>query len=140
MNFTGPLEDRIAIRELCDQYCDATMSRDMGMWAETWAADAEWVRQGTVIRGRDAVVADAKKIVDSYSAGMFFCNLGRTHVTGDRATGRSYHFELFFFADGPAWFLTHYDDEYSKIGGRWYFQRRSLTVMKKGKIGASNPS
>ena len=133
MNFTGPLEDRIAIRELHDQYCDATMSRDMAMWGATWAEDGEWVLSGGVIKGREKVVATAKKAVDSYSAGLFFRNLGRTHIDGDRATGRSYQVELFFFADGPAWFLTYYDDEYRKIDGRWLFQKRTLSVMKKGK-------
>ena len=133
MNFTGPLEDRIAIRELCDQYCDGVMSKDLAMWGATWAEDAEWTSRGVTTKGRAAIVAETAKIMDSFSVGAFFCNLGRTHVDGLSATGRCYHVEYFFFADGPAWFLTYYDDRYSKIDGRWYFQSRTLTLMKNGK-------
>jgi SnoaL-like domain len=134
MNFTGPLEDRIAIRELCEQYCDGVMSRDMAMWGVTWAEDAEWTTRGNTIKSRASIVAEAARIIDSASAGFFFCNLGRTHIDGNRGTGRCYHVEIFWFADGPAWFLTYYDDHYVKIGGRWYFQKRSLTLMKNGKL------
>jgi hypothetical protein len=135
VNFTGPLEDRLAIRELCDQYCDGVISQDMTIWGDTWAEDGEWVRSGQVIaKGRDAVIAEARKIIDNVSAGTFFCNLGRTHVQGSRATGRAHHVEMFFFPDGPSWFLTYYEDDYVKTNGRWYFQRRSLTLLKKGKF------
>jgi uncharacterized protein (TIGR02246 family) len=134
MNFTGPLEDRIAIRELCDQYCDGVMSKDMPMWGATWAEDAEWVARGQTVKGRAAIVAESTKILDSVSGGLFFRNLGRTHVDGNRATGRSYHMEVFFFVDGPAWFMTYYDDDYVKIDGRWYFKKRTLSIMKNGKF------
>ncbi|TAL04758.1 MAG: nuclear transport factor 2 family protein, partial [Rhodospirillaceae bacterium] len=106
MNFTGPVEDRIAIRELCDQYCSGVMSKDAAMWSETWAEDAEWIHTGISTKGKAAIVAESSKIMDSYSAGAFFSNLGSTHITGHRATGRCHQFELFFFANGPAWFLS----------------------------------
>lgn len=42
MAFSGPLEDRVAIRELIDAYADATMLRDEEAWAALWAEDACW--------------------------------------------------------------------------------------------------
>ena len=46
MNFTGPLEDRIAIRELCDRFCEGVMSKNTEMTGGTWAESCEWVRFG----------------------------------------------------------------------------------------------
>ncbi len=40
MAFTGPLEDRILIRELLDTYAHGVMTRDAEVWAATWAEDA----------------------------------------------------------------------------------------------------
>ena len=42
MGFRGPLEDRLAIRELIDAYADATMLRDAQAWGGLWAEDAVW--------------------------------------------------------------------------------------------------
>ena len=134
MNFTGPLEDRIAIRELCDQYCDGAMCRDMEIWGDAWAEDAEWVRSDATVKGRDAIVASCLTLMESFSTGIFFRNQGRLHVDGDRASGRCYHIEVFEFADGPRSFLTYYDDDYVKRNGRWYILKRTLNVMKTGLI------
>lgn len=135
VNFTGPMEDRIAIRELCDQFCEGVMSKNMEMWGDTWAESCEWVRFGQVFaRGRAAVVAEAQKMLDGYSSGSFFCNLGHTHVDGARATGRVYHIEVYFRAGNVEWYRTYFDDDYLKINGRWYFERRALTVINEGKF------
>lgn len=135
VNFTGQFEDRVAIRELCDQYCDGVMSKDMEMWGNTWAERCEWVRFGQVFaRGRAAVVAEAKKMLDGYTSGTFFCNIGRTHVNGEHATGRVYHIEVYFLEDRAEWYRTYFDDDYCKIDGRWYFQTRALTMINSGKF------
>ena len=42
MPFTGPLEDRIAIREVMETYAYAVMTIDAELWASTWAEDAYW--------------------------------------------------------------------------------------------------
>ena len=39
MAFTGPLEDRIAIRELLETYADAVCRVDAEAWGSTWAED-----------------------------------------------------------------------------------------------------
>ncbi len=134
VNFTGPLEDRIAIRELCDQYCDAVMRKDIAKYGATWAQDAEWTARGETIKGRAAIAATAKSLLDKCSTALFFCNMGETHVDGHRATGRCYNVELFYFTDTPSCYLTYYDDQFIKIDGRWYFQSRSNSVMKEVKL------
>jgi hypothetical protein len=42
MAFTGPLEDRIAIRELLETYADAVCHVDAEGWGATWAEDGTW--------------------------------------------------------------------------------------------------
>ena len=42
MPFTGPLEDRIAIRELMNTHAHGVMTRDVEVWGSIWADDAYW--------------------------------------------------------------------------------------------------
>ena len=42
MAFTGPLEDRIAIRELMDTHAHGVMAKDAELWGSMWADDAFW--------------------------------------------------------------------------------------------------
>ncbi|MDR2858692.1 MAG: nuclear transport factor 2 family protein, partial [Novosphingobium sp.] len=42
MPFTGPCEDRLAIRELLETYADAVTRADAAAWGDTWAEDGEW--------------------------------------------------------------------------------------------------
>jgi len=39
MAFTGPFEDRLAIRELVDSYGDAVARNDAQAWGANWAED-----------------------------------------------------------------------------------------------------
>ena len=43
---SGPIEDRLAIRELVDSYNDAVMRTDGEAWAENWRDDATWELPG----------------------------------------------------------------------------------------------
>ena len=36
MAFEGPIEDRLAIRELIENYADAVFQRDEERWAANW--------------------------------------------------------------------------------------------------------
>lgn len=40
MTFTGPFEDRLALRELLETYADAVTQRDADTWGAIWAEDA----------------------------------------------------------------------------------------------------
>ena len=43
---SGPLEDRLMIRELVESYNDAVMRFDGDAWAANWTDDATWVLAG----------------------------------------------------------------------------------------------
>lgn len=40
MAFSGPLEDRIAIRELMNTHAHGVMTKDAAIWSTIWAEDA----------------------------------------------------------------------------------------------------
>lgn len=70
MPFTGPAEDRLAIRELLEAYADAVCRSDAEDWGATWADDAEWSLPdypeiGTT-KGKAAIVAMWTEAMKAY--------------------------------------------------------------------------
>jgi ketosteroid isomerase-like protein len=130
MPFTGPAEDRLAIRELLETYADAVTRRDAAAWGDTWAEDAEWSLPdypeiGTT-KGRTAIVAMWVEAMKAYPGIMFEAWPGSIEVTGDRATMRSYTAEVY---DQDAVTLRDrgvYEDTCVKVDGRWVFASRSF--------------
>ena len=99
MTFTGPFEDRLAIRELLEAYADAVTRRDAEDWGATWAEDAEWSLPdypeiGTT-KGRGAIVAMWKEAMKAYPGIMFEAWPGAIEIDGDTATIRSYTTEVY---------------------------------------------
>ena len=142
MAFTGPWQDRLAIRELIDAYSDAVMVRDADAWGETWAKDAYWSLPEfpghEQFIGREAIVAGWVMSMTMYasmtdfSLPMIYQALpGAIEVAGDRATSRVHTSEIY---RDPATGIEHrirgrYDDELRRIDGRWLFTRRDYRVI-----------
>jgi ketosteroid isomerase-like protein len=130
MPFTGPAEDRLAIRELLETYADAVTRRDADAWGATWAEDAEWSLPdypeiGTT-KGRPAIVAMWIEAMKAYPGIMFEAWPGSIEVAGDKATMRSYTAEVY---DQDAVTLRDrgvYEDTCVKLDGRWLFASRSF--------------
>jgi hypothetical protein len=130
MSFTGPFEDRLAIRELLETYADAVTRRDPEAWGATWAEDGEWSLPdypdiGTT-KGRPAIVAMWIEAMKAYPGIMFKAWPGSIAVEGEGATMRSYTSEV-YDQDG----ITMrdrgvYDDMCVKVDGRWLFKSRSF--------------
>jgi hypothetical protein len=130
MPFTGPFEDRLAIRELLETYADAVTRRDAGDWGETWAPDAEWSLPdypeiGTT-KGREAIVAMWIEAMRAYPGIMFEAWPGSIEVDGDRATMRSYTSEVYDQDGVTMRDRGVYEDTCIRIEGRWYFASRSF--------------
>ena len=66
MSFTGPLEDRIAIRELHGTYADTAFRSDMAGWLDCWTDDCVWVTPFGEVRGKEAMTEQWNKIGDSF--------------------------------------------------------------------------
>ena len=130
MPYSGPFEDRLAIRELLETYADAVTRRDAEAWGETWAEDAEWSLPdypeiGTT-KGRAAIVAMWIEAMKAYPGIMFEAWPGWIQVDGDRAVMRSYTAEV-YDRDGTTFRDRGvYEDACVKVGGKWLFKSRSF--------------
>jgi uncharacterized protein (TIGR02246 family) len=129
---SGPVEDRLAIRELVESYNDAVMRFDADAWADNWADDATWSLPGMgEVTGRNAIVAMWKRAMSAFEFVGFFASAGPLVVTGSSATGTWYQQEFLHQKDGAKRAVTgRYQDEYVKRGGRWYFAKRVYAVLK----------
>ncbi|MGO4166566.1 nuclear transport factor 2 family protein [Novosphingobium sp. YAF33] len=141
MAFTGPLEDRILIRELLDTYAHGVMTRDAETWGGTWAEDAYWALPEFPdlggYSGKAAIVAAWVESMKRYGLGggeramIYVAHPGEIRVAGDAATAISYTSEIF---EDPASGKTlrlrgRYADELARIEGSWRFTRREYTTM-----------
>lgn len=132
---TGPIEDRLAIRELVEQFAAGAMRIDLDMWGDTWAEEGVWglPSMETPVAGKENVVAAFKEkmtYVDFMSMISFPSDLV---IEGDSAHGKCYCRELIFpKAGGQVVVVGCFDDKYVKRGGRWYFVSRHYEVMGKG--------
>lgn len=130
MPYSGPLEDRLAIRELLETYADAVVRRDAADWGATWAQDAEWSlpdypELGTT-RGREAIVAMWVEAMKSYPGILFQAWPGSIEVDGDTARMRSYTAEVYDQDGHTLRDRGVYEDTCVKEGGRWLFKSRSF--------------
>lgn len=136
MPFEGPIEDRLAIRELIDSYADAVMRNDAEAWGETWAEDGVWSMpdypQFPETRGRDAIVAMWRNAMTQFPGVIFTAGPGSIVIAGDRATVRSYTSEVYDQDGVTKRDRGAYDDVCVKRGGRWLFQSRTFRNIHRG--------
>ena len=130
MPFTGPAEDRLAIRELLDTYADAVTRCDAQAWGATWAGDAEWSLPdypeiGTTT-GRAAILAMWVEAMKAYPGIMFEAWPGSIEVSGDTAQMRSYTAEVYDQQGVTLRDRGVYEDLCVKRDGQWLFKSRSF--------------
>jgi ketosteroid isomerase-like protein len=128
MPFTGPAEDRQAIRELLETYADAVTRCDAEAWGATWADDAEWSLPdypeiGTT-KGKSAIVAMWVEAMKGFPGIMFEAWPGSIEVDGGRATMRSYTSEVYDQNGATKRDRGVYEDVCIKTGGKWLFASR----------------
>jgi uncharacterized protein (TIGR02246 family) len=132
MTWQGPIEDRLAIRELVESYNDAVMRGDAEAWADHWAEDGVWALPWTEeIRGRDAIVALWTQVMGNLQVDGFFASAAHVELDGDRGTGRWYQQEHLQVDGQHHQVIGEYDDEYVRQDGRWRFARRIYKVRSR---------
>lgn len=130
MPYSGPFEDRLAIRELLETYADAVTRRDAEAWGATWAEDAQWSlpdypQIGTTV-GRDAIVAMWIEAMKAFPGIMFEAWPGSIEVEGDHAVVRSYTAEVYDQDGITVRDRGLYHDLCVKLDGRWLFKSRTF--------------
>lgn len=139
MPFSGPTEDRLAIRELVDIYADAVTRNDSAAWISTWAEDGEWSVPdnfgGTMTaRGRDSILKLWTQAMTQFAGVVFQAWPGAIIVEGSRATMRSYTHETYMDQGGPTVLHGAYEDICIRQQGRWLFHRRAFTLLMTNKV------
>jgi uncharacterized protein (TIGR02246 family) len=130
MRWHGPIEDRLAIRELIDAYADAVFRRDATAWGATWAADGVWEVAGERREGRAAIVELWQALMARYPFAAMYSTGGGVRIDGREANGTWYVLELLKQDDGADTMVCgRYDDAYVCEAGVWRFMRRSYTIL-----------
>ena len=129
MPYTGPLEDRVAIRELLEAYSDAVCCNDPNAWVPRGPEDSVWelpdYPQFGTVKGSRADSRDVEGGDDHYPGIIFVATPGSIEVNGDTANVRSYTSEVYTDAAGVAKRdRGRYEDVVIKRGGKWLFQKR----------------
>jgi len=128
--FSGPLEEREAIRDLFGLYADASARGDRELWVTLWTEDAHWTSHLFDAAGHDGLRATWDSLWAGWENVGFFNEFGMMHIDGDCAEVRSYSREVVLLKDGSIYKLVgRYDDELVKVGGEWKFRNRFYTLQ-----------
>lgn len=129
MAFTGPVEDRLAIRELYGTYGDASWRGDREQWVSCFAPDGRWTSHLFDTVGHDALRETWNGLWKDWEAVAFIGEIGAMEITGDTAQARSYAREVVKMKNGAIFKLCgHYADALRKIDGAWKFARRDYML------------
>lgn len=128
MAFTGPVEDRLAIRELYGTYGDSSWRGDRDTWIACFADDGRWTSHFFDVAGRDALLETWDGLWKDWDAVAFLGEIGAIAVDGDDARARSYAREVVKMKSGSIFKLCgHYADTLRKVAGEWKFVHRLYT-------------
>jgi uncharacterized protein (TIGR02246 family) len=130
MPSTGPLEDRILIRETMSDYADAMFQCDLDAWLACFTEDCVWRGNGMEIRGIEALKASWPNLWNPLRRMAYFTEVAAIHVDGDRATARCYSRQLMFRKDDKVDKVAGlYHDTLVKRDGRWLYAEREFEFI-----------
>lgn len=138
MAFTGPREDRDAIRELYETYAGGANCMDRATWLGCFAVDAVWKTHYFGVTGIEAIGAQYDQITNGVTATSFITQICAIEVDGDRAHGRAVCQERLAMPGGGDFRLTgRYEDELVRTADGWRFRHREYIVMFEEMTGGA---
>ena len=139
MAFRGPLEDRVAIRELIETYAAAVTRRDAEEWASLWDEDSRWAMPDldAELNGRSTIVSSWIEMMAQFHGPaeapwpfLFVSVPASIEVDGDRARATSHTIEAYQDSSGDTVHLkSEYRDVMIRRDGRWLFLERVWRLM-----------
>jgi ketosteroid isomerase-like protein len=130
MPSTGPLEDRILIRERMSDYADSMFQRDLDAWLANFTEDCVWRGNGMEMRGQEALAASWSNLWDPLKKMAYFTEVAAIQVEGDAATARCYSRQIMFQRDGAVRkFAGLYHDRLVRRGDTWLFSEREFEFI-----------
>ena len=128
--FTGPIHDRLMIRERIETYSDAVFRHDAEAWIACWAQDGVWRLPGIDVTGAAQIKAAWQGAMSGFTLAAFFATPGAIMVDGDRAKARVYTQEVLILKDGAVRrIIGAYDDALARIDGHWLFSSRAYAIL-----------
>lgn len=130
MPFTGPLEDRLLIRELYDRYTDACWREDREEWLACFVENARWTTHLFECSGKDEMAETWDRISADWIKVAFLSTIGSIEVSGGTAKARSYAREIVDLKSrGLVKPAGRYDDELIRQDGAWLFASRTYSLL-----------
>lgn len=129
MAFTGPLEERIAIREMYDSYADGANRMDRAAWLSPWAEDGVWKTHYFEVSGRAAIGEKYDELMAPVTATTFFTQVCSIEVSGDTAKASAVCQERLMMPGGSYRLTGRNEDELVQRGGAWQIRNRVYHVM-----------
>jgi ketosteroid isomerase-like protein len=128
--FSGPIEDRLTIRERFDSYSDAVTRQALDDYLDCWTEDGARFGVGGECQGIEGLRAQWDGIWKALAQMAFMTQIGSIVVDGATATARSYCLESLRFRDGTTrQVIGGYDDELRRIDGVWRFSVRRYRII-----------
>jgi ketosteroid isomerase-like protein len=129
---SGPIEDRLAIRELIESFAEGTMRMDPKLWGATWAEDGVWKLPSMEEPARGK--AEILEVFPQKMAYVKFMSMIAFPVDivveGDTARCRTYCREFIFpKAGGQKFVLGCFEDRLVRRDGQWLFASRIYEIV-----------
>ena len=130
MAFTGPTEDRMAIRDLYASYGDASARGAVEDWLACWAEDAQWNSHLFKRSGKAELREQWDMIWTNFDKVAFIGEVGAIEVDGDKAVCRAVAREIVRLRNGSVYKLVgQYEDLLVRKKGKWLFARRDYQPL-----------
>ena len=125
-------EDKLAIRELLDRYCDGVNQRNPELWGSTWSESALWEIPHLEIKneGRENIVNIWNEAMKGFPFVHMMAQPAYIKIDRNKATMRSYTLETAVLPDGTEIHpCGQYEDQCIKEDGEWKFSKRSFKSL-----------
>ena len=129
-----------AIRQLHARYADAVWRRDYEAFADCFTEDAQWRISGMVLRGREEIVWNLKRLMPRFRRILMTFRTPIIDVGDGVATGRTYVTEQSALVDGtPGSTIGIYYERFVDQGDRWRCSWRLFQLHYMGPAELTAP-